>query len=295
MERVTGFFKKVISIITRPEMRILPGQLAFFFVLSIIPLIALIGAIASRISIPTEALEQYLLSALPGTVADLFANAITRDSMNFNILIFFFSAFLLASNGTHSMIITSNEIYKIKSDDMIKRRLKAIGMTFILVGIFLFLILVPVCGDTIFDIIKEISTNEGVVSFIYGIYQIVKYPITLIVIYLNIKLLYILAPDKKIRSKTTTKGALFTTISWTLATEIYTFYIGTFSKYDVFYGSISNIVILLLWIYILSYIFVLGMAINAGNTTENDIERTGMLLTKTSRIELEDLKKELHK
>ena len=40
---------------------------------------------------------------------------------------------------------------------------------------------------------------------------------------------------------------------------------------------------------------MLGMAINAGNTTENDIERTGMLLTKSSRIELEDLKKELHK
>ncbi len=295
MERVTGFFKKVISIIAKPEMRILPGQLAFFFVLSIIPLIALIGAIASRISIPMEALDKYLLSALPGTVADLFANAIMRDSMNFNILIFFFSAFLLASNGTHSMIITSNEIYKIKSDNMLKRRLKAIGMTFILVGIFLFLILVPVCGDTIFDIIKETSNDEGLINFIYGIYQVVKYPISMVVIYLNIKLLYVVAPDKKIRSNTTTKGAIFTTISWILATEIYTFYIGTFSRYDLFYGSISNIVILLLWIYILSYIFVLGMAINAGNTTEDDIERTGMLLTKTSRIEIEDLKKKMRK
>ena len=178
------------------------------------------------------------------------------------------------------MIITSNEIYKIKSDNIIKRRLKAIGMTFIMVGIFLFLILVPVYGDTIFSIIRETSSNQTIVNFIYRIYQIIKYPISILVVYLNIKLLYVLAPDKKIRSKTTTKGALFTTISWILATEIYTFYIGTFSKYDLFYGSISNIVILLLWIYILSYIFVLGMAINAGITKEEDIERTGMLLTK---------------
>ena len=285
MERVTGFIKKVISIIAKPEMRVLPGQLAFFFVLSIIPLIALIGAIASRFSIPMEALNEYLLSALPGSVADLFATAMTRYSMNFNIFVFFFSAFLLASNGTHSMIITSNEIYKIKSDNILKRRVKAIGMTVVLVSIFLFLILVPVCGDTIFSIIKETSPNQTFVDIIYRIYQIIKYPISILVVYLNIKLLYVVAPDKKIRSKTTTKGALFTTISWILATELYTFYIGTFSKYDIFYGSISNIVILLLWIYILSYIFVLGMAINAGNTTENDIERTGMLLTNTSRIE----------
>ena len=280
MERVTGVIKKVISIITKPEMRVLPGQLAFFFVLSIIPLIALIGAIASKFSIPTEALNEYLLSALPGTVSELFTTAVTRKGINFNIFVFFFSAFLLASNGTHSMIITSNEIYKIKSDNVLKRRLKAVGMTSILLGIFLFLILVPVCGDTIFGIIKETSNNQTLVNVIYRIYQIIKYPISIIVVYLNIKLLYVVAPDKKIRSKTTTKGALFTTISWILATEIYTFYIGTFSKYDVFYGSISNIVILLLWIYILSYIFVLGMAINAGNTNEDDIERTGMLLTK---------------
>ena len=200
--------------------------------------------------------------------------------MNFNIFVFFFSAFLLASNGTHSMIITSNEIYKVKSDNVIRRRLKAIGMTFILVGIFLFLILVPVYGDTIISIIRKTSTNQTFINVIYRIYQIIKYPISILVVYLNIKLLYVLAPDKKVRSKTTTKGALFTTISWILATEIYSFYIGTFSKYDVFYGSISNIIILLLWIYILSYIFVLGMAINAGNTKEEDIERTGMLLTK---------------
>lgn len=280
MERVTGFLKKVISIITKPEMRVLPGQLAFFFVLSIIPLVALIGAIASRFSIPLEALDAYLFSALPGSIADLFENAVTRDSLNFNMIVFFFSAFLLASNGTHSMIITSNEIYKIKSDNILKRRLKAIGMTSILLGIFLFLILVPVCGDTIFEIIKETSNNQSIIDFIYRIYQVIKYPISIIVVFLNIKVLYVLAPDKKIRSKTTTKGALFTTISWILATEIYTVYIGTFSSYDVFYGSISNIVILLLWIYILSYIFVLGMAINAGNTKEEDIERTGMLLTK---------------
>lgn len=280
MERVTGAFKKVLSIITKPEMRVLPGQLAFFFVLSIIPIIALIGAIFSKFSIPIEALDEYLLSALPGSVSELLLNTVANQALNFNIFVFFFSAFVLASNGPHSMIITSNEIYKIKSDNVIKRRLKAVGMTFILVGIFLFLILVPVCGDTIFGLLRETSKNQSFINFLYHIYQIIKYPLSILVVYFNIKLLYVVAPDKKIRSKTTTKGALFTTISWIIATEIYTFYIGSFSKYDLFYGNISNIIILLLWIYILSYIFVFGMAINAGNTKEEDIERTGMLLTK---------------
>ena len=280
MEKLTEIFKKVMNIVMKPEMRVLPGQLAFFFVLSIIPLIALIGAIASKFSLPLDIIKEYLNGAFPKSISDLLLTLVNTKSMNFNIAVFFISAFILASNGTHSMIITSNEIYKIKSDNFLKRRIKAIFMTIILVGVLLFIILIPVFGDTIFTLIKENAHNQNLSNFLYGVYQLLKYPISILIIYFNLKLLYILAPDKKIRRKTTTKGALFTTISWVIATERYTFYIGTFAKYDVFYGSISNIIILLLWIYILSYIFVLGMAFNAGFTKEEDIERTGMLLTK---------------
>jgi membrane protein len=280
MEKLTNIFKKVMNVILKPEMRVLPGQLAFFFVLSIIPLIALIGAITSKFQLPLDMVQEYVNGAIPASVSELLLSIVSPKVMNFNMAVFFVSAFILASNGTHSMIITSNEIYKIKSDNFLKRRLKAIFMTIILVSVLLFIILIPVFGDTIFTLVKETSNNQSLANFLYGLYQILKYPLSIIIIYINIKLLYVLAPDKKIRSKSATKGAIFTTISWVVSTEIFTFYVGTFAKYDVFYGNISNIIILLLWIYLLSYIFVLGMAFNAGFTKEEDIERTGMLLTR---------------
>lgn len=280
MEKLTNIFKKVMNVILKPEMRVLPGQLAFFFVLSIIPLIALIGAITSKFQLPLDMIQEYINGAIPASVSELLLSIVSPKVMNFNMAVFFVSAFILASNGTHSMIITSNEIYKIKSDNFLKRRLKAILMTIILVSVLLFIILIPVFGDTIFTLVKETSNNQSLANFLYGLYQILKYPLSIIIIYINIKLLYVLAPDKKIRSKSATKGAIFTTISWVVSTEVFTFYVGTFAKYDVFYGNISNIIILLLWIYLLSYIFVLGMAFNAGFTKEEDIERTGMLLTR---------------
>ena len=280
MEKLTNILKKVMNVILKPEMRVLPGQLAMFFVLSIIPLIALIGAITSKFQLPLDMVQEYVNGAIPASVSELLLSIVSPKVMNFNMAVFFVSAFILASNGTHSMIITSNEIYKIKSDNFLKRRLKAIFMTIILVSVLLFVILIPVFGDTIFTLVKETSNNQSLANFLYGLYQILKYPLSIIIIYINIKLLYVLAPDKKIRSKSATKGAIFTTISWVVSTEIFTFYVGTFAKYDVFYGNISNIIILLLWIYLLSYIFVLGMAFNAGFTKEEDIERTGMLLTR---------------
>lgn len=265
MEKVRSFFKKVIEIVVRPEMRILPGQLAFFFVISLIPLVALIGAICSSLSISLESFEVTLNQILPGNVGNILITAATNEGVNFNIGVFFISAFILASNGTNSIINVSNEIYKLKSKDFIRRRLKAIIMTFVLVVLLIFILLVPVFGDSIFAILQQQLSNEKLITFLNNIYQLAKYPLSIIIIYFNIKLIYVIAPDERIESITTTKGAIFTTASWIIASELYSFYIETFAKYDIFYGSISNILILLLWVYLLSYIFVLGLVINAGD------------------------------
>lgn len=266
MEKARGFFSKFIELMKKPELRILPGQLAFFLVLSLIPLIALIGTISSALSIPVGTIRSVIDGAVPDAVVDIIVSVMSAKGLSFNVIAFFVAAFILASNGTNSMIITSNEIYKIKTEGFFRRRIKAILMTLSLVGLFFFLLVVPIWGDTIFDIIKLSASKKVPIDFIYRLFKLLQYPITILVLYFNIKLMYVIAPDEKIESKSATKGAWFTTIGWILASEIYSIYISTFSNYNIFYGSISNVVILLLWVYILAYIFVLGMIINAGSS-----------------------------
>ena len=54
MKKASEISKKLINLICKPEMRILPGQLAFFLVMSIVPMIALVGTIAIKLNIPTS-------------------------------------------------------------------------------------------------------------------------------------------------------------------------------------------------------------------------------------------------
>ena len=245
------FLRRVISIIKLPEMRILPGQLAFFLVISIIPLIALVGAIGSEFGLPATSIKEILESVVPSDVINyLIPVGNGGNLLNFNMIVFFFAAFILASNGTYSIINTSNEIYKVREHSEIKRRAKAVLMTLILVVLFLFLILVPAFGD----ILIKIITNS---------YRILEYPISLFLIYYNLKLLYTIAPDTKISSRSTIPGALFTTLMWLISSKVYAFYVDYFANYNVFYGAMSNILILLIWVYILAYIFTLGMCFNA--------------------------------
>lgn len=265
MEKARDLMIKVFKLLAKPELRILPGQLAFFVVITIIPLVALIVTLAAALSISTDSMRLAIAASLPEEIVNIINSITASGGINFNIIVFYFSAFLLASNGTYSMINTSNEIYKVTPRNVISRRTKAVVMTFILVGLFLFLILVPVFGSTIFDIIKESTNHQEITDYIERLLSILKYPLIIIILFINIKLMYTLGPDQEIPAKTTNKGSIFTTIGWILSTEIFAFYIEKFAKYDLFYGSISNILVLLLWVYLLSYIFVLGMIINASD------------------------------
>ena len=259
------FAKKMIDMIKSPEMRVLPGQLAFFIVMALIPLVAIIRVLTIKLGIPLT--EIAFGEAIPKDVMKLLNN-MDGATMNFNIVTFFILGFVLASNGAHSMIITSNEIYHIKSRDFLSRRVKAVLMTMLIVGLFLFLLLVPVFGDQIFEAIKANVNNKHTVNVFYNIYQIIKFPLMIVILFLNIKLIYVMAPDIKIKSSTTTKGALFTTIGWIIVSEFYSLYTTYFVRYDVFYGSLSSILILLIWVYFLSYIFSLGLIINASGDVE---------------------------
>ena len=119
------FLRKVISIIKLPEMRILPGHLAFFLVISIIPLIALVGAIGSEFGLPATSIKEILESVVPSDVINYLIPANNGSNLlSFNMIIFFGAAFILASNGTYSIITTSNEIYKVEDNGEIKKRLK---------------------------------------------------------------------------------------------------------------------------------------------------------------------------
>ena len=66
-----------------------------------------------------------------------------------------------------------------------------------------------------------------------------------------------------VNSKSTNLGSFFTTIVWMIITAIYSYYTINIADYSVFYGSISSIIMFMVWIYMLSYVLVIGISINS--------------------------------
>ena len=82
-----------------------------------------------------------------------------------------------------------------------------------------------------------------------------------------------------------TKGAIFTTISWLLVTVLFSYYINNIARFDLIYGNLANLVILLFWFYILAFVFVIGLYLNK-NSAVSGIE-------KTNTIKLEEIRKKV--
>jgi len=277
------FLSKIILILKKPQMGILPGHLAFFFVLSIVPLITLLVFFCSFFNIPSDELLQFFNTALPPGIGNILVPAFTETTINFGTIALLIITFFIASNGAKSIIVTSNALYNSENDDIVRQRIKSMILTVIILSLLIFMFVIPIFGQYIVDIIGNLF-NEIVHRNLDIMYHILQIPLSLLIIHFDIKLIYTLSPDKDIRSNEVTSGAWFTTITWVVVTQIYSYYLTNFSNYSRVYGNLSNIIILMLYMYLLAYIFVIGMAFNASRAElDETIEKTGKINILKSR------------
>ncbi len=276
INRFKEFLKKVYSVITRPEMAVLPGQLAFFFVLSVVPIVTLITYGASFLHLSMDFITNFIGKAFGADLASLIAPMVSVTNIDFRFFLTLIIGFYIASNGASSIIVTSNAIYGIPDSSFLRRRTKAVIMTFLIVILFLFILIVPVFGKKIIEAITFVNMNEHITSTTTFTFNLLKGPITWFIIFCFIKILYTMAPDRKLESIYVNYGAAFTTIMWIIVTAAYSYYINHFANYAVFYGGLANIVMLMLWVYFLATIFVIGMALNYKEEVIK-LEKTGAI------------------
>ena len=267
--------KNFYDLILIPEIRVLPGSLAFSLVMSIIPIVTLIAAICSKISLSTADLTNFFGPILPSGVEEILLSVFSGVDASKISLWFIILGFVLASNGAHAIILSSNTLYKVPNKSYLTRRVKALFLTIILMSLFLFILVVLAFGNIILEFILELKVLSSISKMVYNFFIILKWPIAIVIIFYLIKVLYTMSPDRRIPSKYVNKGALFSTVGLILSTAIYSYYANNIANYSYMYGNLANVIVLMILVYVISYILVLGIAINA-NIYHLDVENNGL-------------------
>lgn len=262
MKQIKLLVNEIIEVLGKPVMSVLPGHLSFFLLLSAIPIILIFGMVASAFSLSYDEILNFISLSLPASTSKLILPLFTGKTMDFSVVLLGISAIYLASRGTKAIISAANNIYGVKRNP-IQEIIKSIIITLLFVSLLIFIICILVFGNKILGIISIVPQIGFIGGKILQFINLLRWPISFFIVFLLIKMIYTLTPNKKISSKSVNKGSLFTTVLWIIITFIYSFYVTNYASYNDYYGSASNILVLMLWIFIISEVFVIGMVINS--------------------------------
>lgn len=270
IKKIKNIIKQIFTIINKPVMLMLPGEVAFSLFLSIFPIITLVGFVASSLGVSIANLFEWFGTVLPKEIADMLL--IQGNGSSLNVVIFTIIGFFVASNGPQSILVASNVLYEEPQDNSIKRRVKAIIMTILLVFMLIMIAVILAFGNQILDLLLNLESIKIVTVTIFNLFKVLKWPVMALFIFFIIKMIYTILTPPYVSSKSTNMGAGFTTIGWIVTTAIFSYYAVNIANYGIFYGSLSSIIIFIMWIYLLSYILVIGIGINSAIYLESKKE-----------------------
>ena len=242
------------------------AELSYYLLFSIFPLLLLISSMLSVTSISQVTLLK-IISLFPGDIQRIISPIITRylgrispAAFVWRILSFSLLGIYFFSRTMSSLTHTVNRIYHIPNrrggiGQLIFEVLTAAGFIFSIVFSFVLVIL----GHTLYNIANRYIEIPYQLQWLwrYG-----RFLIAIGLMFLFLLLLCYLAPNCIMRLRDALPGALFTLLAWFICTIFFTFYINNISQYDALYGSLSAIMILMLWMYMTGIILFLGFELN---------------------------------
>ena len=84
-----------------------------------------------------------------------------------------------------------------------------------------------------------------------------------VLLYFGVAILYYLGPRKRKHFKFFSPGATLATLLILIISVLYELYVAYYASYNELYGSLGTIIMLLLWIYLISYALLIGFELNA--------------------------------
>ncbi|MGJ9460342.1 YihY/virulence factor BrkB family protein [Oceanobacillus sp. CF4.6] len=263
MAKVKKISKNFMERFKENNVTLLAASLAYYFLLSIFPLLIVAFAIIPYFNISPDDAMGFITSILPGELASVFEDSIVglvETPRGGLLTVGIIGALWSASNGINAFIKASNEAYDVEeSRSFIVVRLIAFGLTLGMILAVVIAILLPVFGDAILGFITSFL---GIGSEMTILLQILRYVISIIVITALLLMLYRFAPNKKIPFKHIIPGALTASILWQVISFGFSIYISNFGNYSATYGSLGGIIVLMIWFFLTGIILMIGAIVN---------------------------------
>lgn len=242
------------------------AQLAFFWFFSLFPFLIFLTALASllrqegRLGLIITASGHFLppeASALLVTTFNQVNSRGHRGLLSFSLLALIWAA----SAGMESVVISLNRAY---NSDVLrpwwKEKLVALILT---VGFGVFFLAAIILLNFSEQISHQIAIRLELGEIFIRLWAFIKWPLITILALVGIELVYFFAPSGSQRWQLFTPGTLFALSLWLLISFVFRLYVRMFSSFDLTYGTLGGVMMLLLWLYLTGVAILVGGEINS--------------------------------
>ncbi len=242
------------------------AALAFTFFLALFPLIISFFTLIPYI--PIENFQSILLNTLseiiPAATWDVIETIITdivsrpRGGL---LSISFISALFLATNGMMAISTAFNNSYHgIKSRKSFKQRMISFLLVIILSLLMVLAIVLIISGKVLVNYLVDNDLLRS--GFAIWMLIIGKWLIVMALIFFAISFIYFLAPSNQKYYRFISAGSTLATTMAALLLIGFDAYVTNFTHYNVLYGSIGTLIVMMVWIYFNSMVLLIGFELN---------------------------------
>ncbi len=241
------------------------AEMSFYLLLSFFPF--LMFTISSIVYIPMLHLSKYIAviqSMMPQSAFEITASiinsAMENKSLSFIITSFFLTLWT-SSRALRAIITGANKSYRVKETrSYIKVMFIGLFFTIILLLLIFSSMIFLVYGEKIGYLIFEFI---GFDNIFMNIWNVCRYTIGVSTVIIILISLYKYTPNKKMKIKDVIPGAVIATFGWIIVSLFYSYYSNNYANYEIIYGSIGGIIVLMTWIYLSSWAILIGAEVNA--------------------------------
>ena len=278
-----GTIKRTLKEFSEDGLTDWAASLTYYGVLALFPALTALLSIVGLLTNP-----QQLTDAITAVVPEQAANTLNpviqqiagTNAAGLALVLGVAGAVWSASGYVGAFTRAANVVYETPEGRKIWK-LKPLQLLVTLIGILfaaLILAMLVLSGP----VVDAIGRAIGLGSTALTVWNIVKWPLMLVLLALMIAVLYYSTPNVKLRGfKWVSPGAGVAILVAVVASALFAFYVANFSSYNATYGALAGVVIFLIWFWLINLALLFGIELDA------EIERTKELKEGVPRADKE--------
>ncbi|MGN0421433.1 MAG: YihY/virulence factor BrkB family protein [Lachnospiraceae bacterium] len=265
MKKIKQIYQNITNItagVSADHVGAYAAQASYFFMLCMIPIILLLLTMVQYTPVTKADVMTAVIQVFPSSVDSLITSIVNQvyNQSTGVIPITIVVALWSAGKGVLAMTSGLNCVYKCnETRNYVFLRIRATIYTVMFIIVIIFLLVLSVFGNTLNLFIAEhIPIMLGVAEKLLET-RIIITPTVMVAFSL---LIYKFLPNRRDKFRYQLPGAMFSAVGWMIISWIFSVYLDVFKGFSSMYGSLTTIVLIMLWMYFCMYCILLGGELN---------------------------------